>query len=95
MYTVTISNEALFDMQEAYNYLESKESGAGEKLLRQTDEYLSIIELNPYLFKENYKKVRQVNVKPFRYLLRYKIYKTRIVVIQLFHGNLNPNKAKH
>ena len=95
MYKITISNEALFDMQEAYNYLERKESGAGEKLLKQTDEYLSIIELNPRLFRENYKKVRQVNVKPFRYLLRYKIYKKRIVVIQLFHGNLNPNKAKH
>lgn len=95
MYTVTISNEALFDMQQAYNYLEGKENGAGEKLLHRIDEYLSIIELNPLLFKENFKKVRQVNIKPFRYLLRYKIYKKDIVVIQLFHGNLNPTKAKN
>ena len=92
MLPVVIKDQALEDMQQAYNYLELKEVDLGEKLLKYIEEYIEIIEINPYLFKEGYKKVRQVRIKPFQYILHYKIYKDYIAVLQLFHGNKNPKK---
>lgn len=92
MLPIVLTDKAIADIQLAYDHLESKEHRLGEKLLSQIEEYFSIIELNPLLFREDYKKIRQVQVKPFRYLLRYKILKHQIVVIQLFHGNQNPKK---
>jgi hypothetical protein len=50
------------------------------------------METNPYIFKEGYKKIRQVRIKPFQYVLRYKIYKDYVAVIQLFHGKQHPKK---
>ncbi len=58
-----ITKRGLQDIQEAYDYLETKEENLGERLLSQIEEYLNIIELNPYLFKEGYKKVRPAHFK--------------------------------
>ena len=63
MLPVVIKDQALEDIQQAYNYLELKEVDLGEKLLKYIEEYIEIIEINPYLFKEGYKKVRQVRNK--------------------------------
>ncbi len=92
MLPVIIKDQALADMQKAYGYLESKEVGLGEKLLARIDDYIEVIEFNPLLFKVGYKQVRQIRVKPFKYILHYKIYKDYIAVIQLFQGNQHPNK---
>ncbi|MDP2386332.1 MAG: type II toxin-antitoxin system RelE/ParE family toxin [Bacteroidota bacterium] len=92
MFPSIIKDQAAEDIQEAYEYLESKEKDLGEKLLKRIEEYLEIIESNPYIFKEGYKKVRQIRVKPFQYILRYKIYKGFVGVIQLYHGRQHPNK---
>lgn len=92
MLKAIIKDQALNDIQKAYNYLEEQQEKLGENLLSRLDEYLEIIELNPYLFKEGYKKVRQVRIKPFQYILHYKIYKADIVIIQLFQAKQNPKK---
>ena len=94
MLPITLTDKAKKDIQEAYNFLESNDLNLGEKLLESIDEYLGIIELNPLLFKAEYKNVRQVRVKPFRYLIRYKVYTDEIVIIQLFQGNQHPKKRK-
>ncbi len=67
----------------------------GEKLLHRIDAYIEIIKMNPYIFREDYKKIWQVRVKPFKYILRYKIYKNHVAVIQLFFGKQHPSKKKN
>jgi toxin ParE1/3/4 len=94
MLPVVIKDKVAQNIQEEYAYLEKEEIGLGEKLLNQIDEYLEIIEINPYIFKSGYRQVRQVRVKPFKYLLRYKVYKDFIAVIQLIHGKKHPKKRR-
>jgi plasmid stabilization system protein ParE len=75
MLPVIIKDSALDDIQKAYDYLEKQEKDLGEKLLQKLTEYVEVMETNPYIFKVSYRQVRQARVKPFQYLLRYKIYK--------------------
>ncbi|MCC6369960.1 MAG: type II toxin-antitoxin system RelE/ParE family toxin [Bacteroidia bacterium] len=94
MLPLLVKDDALADIQKAYDYLEEKQNGLGERLLQRLEEYLSIIEMNPMLFKEEYKKVRQLRVQPFQYVLRFKVYKNYIGIIQLFNTHQSPNKKK-
>ena len=95
MFPSIIKDQAAEDIQTAYEYLEVKQKDLGEKLLKRIEEYLEIIESNPSIFKEGYKKVRQVRIKPFQYILRYKVYKGFIAVIQLYHGKQDPKKKNY
>ena len=95
MLTVIFKDDALNDIQKAYDYLEVQEKNLGEKLLQKITEYVTVIETNPYIFKIGYKQVRQSRIKPFQYLLRYKIYKDTVVVIQLFHSKQHPKKKTY
>ncbi len=92
MLTVIIKDKAVENIQAAFDYLEQQEKNLGEKLLSKIDEYIEIINHNPHLFKSGYRQVRQVRIQPFQYLLRYKIYKNFVVVIQLFHPKQHPKK---
>lgn len=95
MLPVIIKDTAAVHIQKAYDYLEEQEPKLGEKLLNRIEEYVAIIETNPYIFKAGYRQVRQIRVKPFIYILRYKIYKDYVAVIQLFHGKQHPKKKLH
>lgn len=95
MYPAVIKDTAAADIQKAYDYLEDQEAGLGERFLQSLTDYMSVIESNPYLFRSGYRQVRQVRIKPYQYLLRYKIYSNYVVVIQLFHAKQHPKKKNY
>jgi len=92
MYPLIFKDSAVDDLQKAYDYLEEQEKGLGEKLIQRIAEYVEVIETNPFIFKLGYRQVRQVRLKPFQYLLRYKIYKGFVGVIQVFHAKQHPKR---
>jgi plasmid stabilization system protein ParE len=92
MLPVIFKDSSVEDLQKAYNYLEEQETGLGEKLLEKITEYVEVIETNPYIFRSGYKQVRQVRIKPFQYLLRYKTYDRFVAIIQLFHSKQHPKR---
>lgn len=95
MLPVIIKDSVVKDIQKAYDYLEEQEKNLGEKLLQKITEYVEVVETNPYIFKVGYRQVRQARVKPFQYLLRYKIYKEYVAVIQLFHSKQHPKRKTY
>ena len=95
MLPVIIKDSALDEIQHAYDYLEEIEKDLGEKLLLKITEFVEVIENNPYIFRVGYKQVRQARVKPFQYLLRYKIFKDYVAVIQLFHSKQHPKRKTY
>jgi plasmid stabilization system protein ParE len=92
MFPVLFKDSTVGDIQKAYDFLEQQEIELGEKLLQKITEYVEVIETNPYLFKPGYRHIRQVRLKPFQYLLRYKVYKEYVAVIQLFHSKQHPKR---
>lgn len=95
MLPVIFKDDALNDIQKAYDYLEAQEKNLGEKLLQKITEYVAVFETNPFIFKIGYRQVRQARIKPFQYLLRYKIYKDYVAVIQLFHSKQHPKRKSY
>lgn len=94
MITLHVSDSALIDIQKAYDYFETQQTGLGDNLLRRIEDYILFIEVNPTIFKADYKNIRQVRVKPYQYILRYKIYKDKTVLFQMFHGKMHPAKKR-
>ncbi len=94
MYHLVIKDSAVDEIKSAFSYLESKEKDLGEKMLQKLTTYLRLIESNPFVFKAGYRQVRQAQVHPFEYLIRYKIYSKNIIVIQYFHAKRNPRRKR-
>jgi plasmid stabilization system protein ParE len=93
---VIFEDRAVSDIQKAYDYLEIQQTNLGEKLLSSIEEYVDVIRIFPGIFKEDdkNKKVRQVRIKPFGYLLRYKVHNNSVIVVQLIHGKQSPRKKR-
>lgn len=91
-HTVHITLSAINDIEEAFNYYNSKVSDLGFKFIDDVDDNLKSIAQNPYAFAERYKNVRGKSLKRFPYLILYKINDAvqSIEVIRLFNMYQNP-----
>ena len=94
MYKVIVTDDAKADLQKAYDYLETERKGLGENLLLRIEHFLELLQSNPKIYAFKYKNTRQVRVKPFQYLILYKLYGNTILFFQLFHGKQHPSKKK-
>ncbi len=94
MYKLIVTDDAKADLQKAYDYLETERKGLGENLLIKVGYFLEILQSNPKIYALKYKNTRQIRVKPFQYLILYKLYKDTILFFQLFHGKQHPSEKK-
>ncbi|MES2837328.1 MAG: type II toxin-antitoxin system RelE/ParE family toxin [Bacteroidota bacterium] len=94
MYPVIFLEKAIAELEDAFVYLEEKENNLGLKFIKKTEEYLSIIQKNPAIFVDDYKGVRQVRIVPFSYILRYKVFKKYLAIIQIYHSKQNSIKKR-
>jgi hypothetical protein len=91
-YTLEIKEEALLDMQEAYNYYQEKRIGLGDLFLDTLEEYLERVEKNPLHYQIKRKPYREAFIKNFPYLIIYEIAVNKILVYAIFNTWRNPNK---
>ena len=66
-YSLTVRNEAEFDIKSVFEYYENRRLGLGHDFLLCIEEGLSKIERNPLLYKIIYKE--QLDVLPFAVFL--------------------------
>lgn len=92
MRSLVIKDSAVIEIQQAFEYLESKETDLGARMLQKLSIYLEVIQSNPHVFAAEYRQVRSTRIHPFQFLIRYKIYNDYIIVIQFFHGKQNPKR---
>lgn len=78
------------ELKTAFLYLEQQETNLGKKFIKKTDEYLIILQKNPFIFADDYNGIRQVRVVPFSYIIRYKVFKKYIAVVQIYHSKQSP-----
>ena len=92
IFTLEIKQEADLEIIEAYQYYENKQSGLGEKFLKQLDLYLEKICQNPKHFAIKRKNYREVYLRKFPYLIIFEIEKMKIIVYSVFNTPQNPEK---
>jgi len=84
-FTIVLKEEALKEIQAAFEFYECKKAGLGIELEFEIIEQIKTIESNPYLFEEKHAPYREARIKRFPYLLIYEIMDDEIVVYAVFH----------
>lgn len=89
-YVLVFRPEAREELDEAYNWYESQQSGLGDEFLEYVDEVLNRICQQPELYVVVYRDVRRVVLRRFQYVISYRVISSRIVITGVFHGRRDP-----
>jgi len=91
---VIIRPEAESDIEDAYQWYESKRKGLGENFLLCIEEALSRASRNPAIYSVVYKEVRRVLIHRFPFGVFFIVGEASISVIAVLHARRNPKKWK-
>lgn len=89
-YALVFRPEVQEELNEAYNWYESKQPGLGDEFLGCIDEMLNQICLMPESYPVVYRDVRRAVVRRFPYAVYYRIVSSRVIVTAIFHGRRDP-----
>jgi plasmid stabilization system protein ParE len=90
-YRLIIRPEAELDLEDAFIWYESQETGLGSEFVRAIDSCISTIGRNPLTYQIIYQQARRVLVRRFPYCLFYIVEEDTVFVIACFHTKRNPN----
>lgn len=91
-YVLEIKEEAVIDIQKAYDYYEENRAGLGERFLNTLDYYFERIQKQPQHYQIRRKTYREAFVKDFPYLIIYEIIEANVIVYAVFNTYLDPKK---
>lgn len=90
-YRLLISDEATWDILEAYDYYsEIPSENLEQRFLVNLEEALNYITVNPKKLAVKYKHSRICNLTQFPYQIHFTIEKNTILVFGVFHGKRKP-----
>lgn len=94
MYQLLIHEAARLEMEEAAIWFEQQKQGLGIQFIEEVEKELVLIQNSPKLFARRKKNYRECLVKPFPFLIVYRIdqVKESIVVLSVFHTSKNPKQ---
>jgi plasmid stabilization system protein ParE len=78
---VRFRKSAQADVQQAYEFFESRTGGLGAEFLKRVEEASDLISRNPEAYQTVFQDVRRVSLKQFKYALFYRIETDGSVVI--------------
>ena len=82
------------DLQEAVDFLESKQKGLSKKFLDDYKIALKKLEINPY-FQVRYKEISCLPLKTFKYMLHFKLDKKDLTVTVFAVISTHRNPGEH
>lgn len=91
-YTLIVQQEALADLQDAYDYYESRQPNLGRDFIIAFREEALQIEKNPQLFQKIYKEKRRAVIRKFQYNIIYQIEGKEVRVSAVMHGSRDPQR---
>lgn len=91
-YSIIYLKKAKKELIDAWNWYEDKQIGLGDKFIKEAFQHISIIEINPTSFPSYYKPYRQLPFSIFPYLIIFKVVKSRIIIVSIFHTSRNPSR---
>lgn len=94
-YTINVRSTASQQLQEAYDYYESQQSGLGISFLDAFHEILDSIGRQPFIYQVRYgADVRAAVVKNYPYLVYYRINDSVVNVLAVFNTRQNPQRLE-
>ena len=89
-YTVVLKEEVERDVQEAYNWYESKRNLLGDSFIAELESYLNILEKEPQIFQVRKANRRYCPLKRYPYVIVYEIENDLVIVYAVFNTFKNP-----
>ncbi|MFT4760612.1 MAG: toxin ParE1/3/4 [Paraglaciecola sp.] len=86
-YNVIVLPAAEMDLDDAYDYLESKKKNLGFDLLAEVADILQILEDNPFLYQKVSKHRRRAIVRRFGYNVIYSVIDNEVYIVAIIHGS--------
>lgn len=91
-FEIRFESNALYDIEEAIEYYESQQKGLGVRFKNSLELSISYIEKIPKAFSFYKNKVRKIPLEKFPYMIFYKIYTDKVIIIAVFNTYQNPAK---
>ena len=91
-YNLIIQPEAEYDIQDAFEWYESKHPGLGSEFVRAVDACLSGIGRNPLVYQVIHKQVRRGLIRRFPYIILYVFDQDTVFVLACFHPKRDPKQ---
>lgn len=91
-YQFELHPEAVYDIEEAFEWYESKRVGLGKALVIELDSVLEKVKRSPYHYQELDFGLRGVLLKRFPYKVIFQLSNTRIIVLAIFHQKRDPRR---
>jgi toxin ParE1/3/4 len=85
-YNLVLSFAAENDLEKIIKWYGKENTDLIKKFVKEFEEKLQIIILNPFLFQEFYKDYRKANTGKFPYKMVYRISNESIVIIAIVHN---------
>jgi hypothetical protein len=87
-----VQNEAIVEMQEAYEWYEKKRYGLGDELIEEAEYCFEKITMNPqfYSFAGNSSQFRRIKVSRFPYMVVYEVEDTVVIVVSFRNTWMKP-----
>ena len=89
-YALVFRVEVHKELNEAYIWYESQQSGLGDEFLGCIEEMLNQICLMPESYPVIYRDIRRAVVRRFPYAVYYRIVSSRVIVTAIFHSRRDP-----
>ncbi len=91
-YKIKISQEAEFDLHEAYEWYKAQVNELGSEFIRVVDRNLALVQQNPLAYPTVFRNVRRKLLPRFPYGLFYIVENDIIFVLACFHVKRNPQQ---
>jgi plasmid stabilization system protein ParE len=83
---------AAADVEDAYRWYESQQTGLGEEFLAAVRVVIEVLMANPELFPVVHRQTRRALLRRVPYGLYYRIIDDQIVIVACMHGRRNPRR---
>lgn len=82
------------DVEEAFRWYEGQRTGLGRAFVRAVDVAVAAIETNPEAYPVVHRSTRRFVLFGFPYLLFYRAFHDRLVVVGCIHAKRHPRVAR-
>jgi toxin ParE1/3/4 len=88
-YNIVVQQEAIIDIQTAYEWYEEKRAGLGDELILEIEDCLQKVAQSPQNYSYINNIFRRIKTSRFPYLIVYEIDGENVIVIAVKHAKRN------